>query len=44
MRTRYLVMIAPALTLLSACQNEPPAEPTVHDIMKNKVDADADAL
>jgi hypothetical protein len=44
MRTRYLVMIAPALILLSACQQQQPEEPTVHDIMKNKVDVNADAL
>jgi hypothetical protein len=39
-------MITPALIVLSACQQQVPqaAEPTVHDIMKNKVDANADAL
>lgn len=43
----YLVIIAPALIGPSACHKQPPrasAEPTVHDIMKDKVDANADAL
>jgi len=46
MRSWCLLMITPALIVLSACQQQVPqaAEPTVHDIMKNKVDANADAL
>jgi hypothetical protein len=40
-------MIAPALMMLAACRNEQPqaaTQPTVHALMKNKVDANADAL
>ena len=47
MRTGYLLMIAPALMMLAACRNEQPqaaTQPTVHALMKNKVDANADAL
>lgn len=46
MRRGFLLMITPALIGLSACQKQPSqaAEPTVHAIMKNKVDANADAL
>lgn len=46
MRSGYLLMITPALMVLAACQKQPPqaVEPTVHAIMKNKVDANADAL
>ena len=47
MRPRYLVLIIPALALVAGCAKQQPqasAEPTVHDIMKNKVDANADAL
>ena len=46
MRRGFLLMITPALINLSACQKQPSqaVEPTVHAIMKNKVDANADAL
>jgi len=47
MRPRYLLLIIPALGLVAGCgeqQRQATAEPTVHDIMKNKVDANADAL
>jgi hypothetical protein len=47
MRMRYLPFIIPALALVAGCGEQQPqatAEPTVHDIMKNKVDANADAL
>jgi hypothetical protein len=40
-------LIIPALALVAGCAKQQPqasAEPTVHDIMKNKVDANADAL
>jgi cytochrome c556 len=42
---RYLALAVPALALLAACQQQQGAgEPTVHAIMKNKIDANADAL
>jgi cytochrome c556 len=45
MRIRNLTAILPALALLAACQQQQGAgEPTVHAIMKNKIDANADAL
>jgi hypothetical protein len=46
MRIRNVTAIASALALLAACQQQPQAqaESTVHAIMKDKVDANADAL
>lgn len=46
MRTRWMLLTFPAIMILAGCgkQQAPSGEPTVHDIMKNKVDANADAL
>jgi hypothetical protein len=46
MRIRNVTAIASALALLAACHQQPQAqaESTVHAIMKDKVDANADAL
>lgn len=47
MRICHLVLVVPAMVLMAGCSKQQPqaaAEPTVHDIMKNKVDANADAL
>lgn len=47
MKIRRLLLIVPALVLAAGCARQQPqanAAPTVHSIMKNKVDANADAL
>ena len=45
MRMRNVAVAVPALALLAACQQQQGGgEENVHDIMKNKVDANADEL
>jgi hypothetical protein len=46
MRSRWMLLTVPAIMLLAGCgkQQQTGGEATVHEIMKNRVDANADAL